>query len=154
MNDHWLVSFIFHRLTIPTSDSRRSGWIVFLFIRVPTIESHTCDSSLSWLFLPLSAVGVAGMAFVIGLCVLEDETVGALQAIGTLFNTVGTILEMDAPHTSLWALWKITKKRHSFFSDWHFHSENAVLNTMYLCAQPSVRCFYLTEIMIVLLLPS
>lgn len=45
---------------------------------------------------PLCAVGMAGMTFVVGFGILEDETVGALQAIRTLLHTVGTILEMKA----------------------------------------------------------
>lgn len=55
---------------------------------------------------PLCAVGVAGMTFIVGLCILEDEAVGPLKAIGTLLHTIGTILEMEAFLTVLRALWK------------------------------------------------
>lgn len=54
----------------------------------------------------MRAVGVAGMTFIVGLCILEDEAVGALKAIGTLLHTVGTILEMQAFLTMLWSLWR------------------------------------------------
>lgn len=66
--------------------------------------------SLFRLLLPLGAVRVAGMAFVVGLSVLEDEAAGPLQPIGTLFHTVWTVLEMKAFHTMLWALSAITIK--------------------------------------------
>lgn len=67
------------------------------------------------LYIPLGAVGVAGMAFVVGLCILEDETVGTLKAIRTLVHTIRTIFEMEAFHTVLWALWGVRKKKHSLF---------------------------------------
>ena len=53
---------------------------------------------------------MAGMAFIIGLSIFEDEAVGTLQAIGTLFHTIWTILEMKAFHTMLWALQEVRKK--------------------------------------------
>lgn len=46
------------------------------------------------------------MAFIVGLCILEDEAVGALKAIGTLLHTVGTILEMQAFLAVLRSLWR------------------------------------------------
>lgn len=54
---------------------------------------------------------MAGVAFVVGFSVLEDEAVSTLQAIGTLFHTVWTVFEMKAFHTMLWALRKKKKKR-------------------------------------------
>ena len=51
------------------------------------------------------------MALVVGLCVLEDEAVGALQPIGTLFHTVRPVLEVEAFHTMLWALWIARHKK-------------------------------------------
>lgn len=68
------------------------------------------DQSVSWLYLPLGAVGMAGMAFIVGFCILEDETVGTLQAIRTFFNTIRTVFKIEAFHTILWALWGVKKK--------------------------------------------
>ena len=39
------------------------------------------------------------MTLVVGLCVLEDEAVGTLQAVRTLLHTVGAVLEVEASHT-------------------------------------------------------
>lgn len=61
--------------------------------------THTFDES--WQYSPLSAVGMAGMTFVVGFGVLEDETVCTLQTVGTLFHTIRTVLEMEALHTVL-----------------------------------------------------
>lgn len=47
---------------------------------------------------------MAGMAFVVGLGVLEDETVGALQPIGALLHAVGSIFEVEAFYTLVRAL--------------------------------------------------
>lgn len=63
------------------------------------------EQSLSGLHSPLCAVGVAGMTFIVGLCILEDEAVSTLKAIGTLLHTVGTVLEMETFLTMLWSLW-------------------------------------------------
>lgn len=81
-------------------------------------KSTSCDDvtprisnlSFSCLHLPLGAVSMAGVAFVVGFSILEDEAVGTLQAIGTLFHTVWTVFEMKAFHTMLWALRKKKKK--------------------------------------------
>lgn len=54
--------------------------------------------------LPLGAVGMAGMTLVVGLGVLEDETVGALQPIGALLHAVGSIFEVEAFYTLVRAL--------------------------------------------------
>lgn len=54
--------------------------------------------------LPLGAVGMAGMTLVVGLGVLEDETVGPLQPIGALLHAVGSIFEVEAFYTLVWAL--------------------------------------------------
>lgn len=54
--------------------------------------------------LPLGAVGVAGVTFVVGLGVLEDETVGALQAVGALLYAVGAVFEVAASHALVRAL--------------------------------------------------
>lgn len=62
------------------------------------------DTTLSGLHSPLCAVCVAGMTFIIDLCILEDEAVGPLKAIRTLLHTVGTVLEMEASLTVLWSL--------------------------------------------------
>lgn len=61
------------------------------------------------MYSPLGAVGVARVAFVVGLCILEDETARTLQAIGTLFHTIRAILEMEALYTMLRALWTVRK---------------------------------------------
>ena len=63
------------------------------------------------------------MAFIVGFRVLEDKTVGTLQAVGTLFHTIRTILEMQALHTVLWALWE-GRKKSIVLSDACFHCEN------------------------------
>lgn len=62
------------------------------------------EQSSSGLYSPLCAVGVAGMTFIVGLCILENEAVGTLKAIGTLLHTVGTVLEMETFLTMLWSL--------------------------------------------------
>lgn len=62
------------------------------------------QQSSSRLHSPLCAVAVAGMTFIVGFCILEDEAVGTLKAIGTLLHTVGTVLEMDTFLTVLWSL--------------------------------------------------
>lgn len=54
--------------------------------------------------LPLGAVGVAGMTLVVGLGVLEDETVGTLQPVGALLHAVGPVFEVAAFHTLVGAL--------------------------------------------------
>lgn len=54
--------------------------------------------------LPLGAVGVAGMAFVVGLGVFEDETVGALQPVRALLHAVGPVFEIEAFHALVRAL--------------------------------------------------
>lgn len=56
------------------------------------------------LLLPLGAVDMAGMTLVVGLGIFEDKTVGSLQAIGALLHTVGSIFEVEAFHTLVWAL--------------------------------------------------
>lgn len=75
------------------------------------LETSDLTSPFSGLYSPLGAVGMAGMALVVGLCVLEDEAVGALQAIGTLFHTVRPVLEVEAFHAMLWALWIVRHKK-------------------------------------------
>lgn len=60
-------------------------------------------------YSPLGAVGVARVALVVGLGVLEDEAAGTLQAVGTLFHTVGAIFEVEALHAVLGAL-RIVRK--------------------------------------------
>lgn len=54
--------------------------------------------------LPLGAVDMAGVTLVVGLGVLEDETVGALQAIGALLHAVGAIFKVAALHALVGAL--------------------------------------------------
>lgn len=44
------------------------------------------------------------MTLVVGLGVLEDETVGPLQPIGALLHAVGSIFEVEAFYTLVWAL--------------------------------------------------
>lgn len=61
--------------------------------------------------LPLGAVGVAGVTLVVGLGVLEDETVGALQAVGALLHAVGTVFEVAASHALVGALGKGERER-------------------------------------------
>lgn len=61
--------------------------------------------------LPLGAVGVAGVTFIVGLGVLEDETVGALQAVGALLHTVGAVFEVAASHALVGALGKGERER-------------------------------------------
>lgn len=53
---------------------------------------------------PLGAVDMAGMAFVVGLGVFEDETVGALQPVRALLHAVGPVFEIEAFHALVWAL--------------------------------------------------
>lgn len=55
-------------------------------------------------FLPLGAVSMAGMTLVVGLGVLEDETVGPLQPVGALLHAVGSIFEVEAFYTLVRAL--------------------------------------------------
>lgn len=64
---------------------------------------------------PLGAVGVARVAFVVGLGVLEDEAAGTLQAVRTLFHAVGAIFEVEALYAVLGALRISRKKTHLFF---------------------------------------
>lgn len=64
---------------------------------------------------PLGAVGVARVAFVVGLGVLEDEAAGTLQAVRTLFHAVGAIFEVEALYAVLGALRISRKKTHHFF---------------------------------------
>lgn len=66
---------------------------------------------------------MAGMALVVGLCVLEDEAVGALQAIGTLFHTVRPVLEVEAFHAMLRALRIARNKTSAVSSDANFQFE-------------------------------
>ena len=47
---------------------------------------------------------MAGMTLVVGLGVLEDETVGPLQPIRALLHAVGSIFEVEAFYTLVWAL--------------------------------------------------
>lgn len=56
------------------------------------------------LHLPLCTVGMAGMTFIVGLCVLEDEAVGALKAIRALLHAVRAIFEMETFLTMLRSL--------------------------------------------------
>lgn len=79
-------------------------------------STQILTSPLSWLHLPLGAVCMAGMTFIVGLCVLEDEAVGTLQAIGTLFHTVWTILEIEAIYTMFWTLRKVKARLGLFVS--------------------------------------
>ncbi len=65
---------------------------------VEKINTHTCRN------LPLGAVGVAGMALVVGLSIFEDEAVRSLQTIRAFLHTVGSIFEMQALHTVIWTL--------------------------------------------------
>lgn len=60
---------------------------------------------------PLGAVGVAGVTLVVGLGVLEDETVGALQAVGALLHAVRAVFEVAASHTLVGALGKGKRER-------------------------------------------
>lgn len=53
---------------------------------------------------PLSAVGVAWMTLVVGLGILEDKTVGALQPIRAFLHTVRSIFEVTTFHTLVRAL--------------------------------------------------
>lgn len=61
---------------------------------------------------PLGAVGVAWVALVVGLGVLEDEAAGTLQAVRTLFHTVGAIFEVEALYAVLGALQFSGKNTH------------------------------------------
>lgn len=63
---------------------------------------------------PLGAVGVARVALVVGLGVLEDEAAGTLQAVRTLFHTVGAIFEVEALDAVLGALRVVRKRTHRF----------------------------------------
>lgn len=82
-------------------------------------------------YSPLGAVGVAWVALVVGLGILEDEAAGTLQAVGTLFHTVGAIFEVEALYTVLGALRTVRKNAQAFFicstqrggggCKWHAH---------------------------------
>lgn len=63
-------------------------------------DTHLCVIPL----LPLGAVGVARMTLVVGLGILEDETVGTLQPIGALLHAVRSIFEVSAFYTLVRAL--------------------------------------------------
>lgn len=79
------------------------------------------------------------MAFVVGFCVLEDEAVGALQAIGTLFHAIRAVLEMEAFHTVLRALWEVRKKSIVFFRCTFLFGKHAVaLNVMMFIHKPTM----------------
>jgi len=54
--------------------------------------------------LPLGAVGVAGMALVVGLSIFEDEAVCSLQTIRAFLHTVGPVFQMQAFHAVIWTL--------------------------------------------------
>lgn len=47
---------------------------------------------------------MARMTLVVGLGILEDETVGTLQPIGALLHAVWSIFEVAAFYTLVWAL--------------------------------------------------
>lgn len=64
---------------------------------------------------PLGAVGVARVALVVGLSVLEDEAAGTLQAVRTLLHAVGAIFEVEALYAVLGALQIGRKKTPGFF---------------------------------------
>lgn len=81
----------------------------YCIIQIILCCTHFESSNDGNVYSPLGAVGVARVAFVVGLCVLEDETARTLQAIGTLFHTIRAILEMEALYTMLWALWTVRK---------------------------------------------
>lgn len=61
--------------------------------------------------LPLGAVDMAGVTLVVGLGVLEDETVGALQAVGALLHAVGTVFKVAASHALVRALGESERER-------------------------------------------
>lgn len=84
-------------------------WFFFTVIQMILCCTHFESSKDSNVYSPLGAVGVARVAFVVGICILEDETARTLQAIGTLFHTIRAILEMEALYTMLWALWTVRK---------------------------------------------
>lgn len=44
------------------------------------------------------------MTLVVGLGVLEDETVGTLQPVGAFLHTVRSIFEVTTFHTLVWTL--------------------------------------------------
>lgn len=105
------------------------NWKIWL-VMYEGMPNCLTDQPLSWPYLPLGAVCMAGMAFIVGLCILEDETVGALQAIRTLFHTIRTVFKIEAFHTILWALWGVKKKMafqiHSYnlkisISEWNIY---------------------------------
>lgn len=85
-------------------------------------------------YSPLGAVGVARVALVVGLGVLEDEAAGALQAVRTLFHTVGAVFEVEALHAVLGALRIVGKKTHRpfffYLSDTEMGAAAAVANGM------------------------
>lgn len=54
---------------------------------------------------------MAGVTLVVGLGVLEDETVGALQAVGALLYAVGTVFKVAASHALVRALGQGERER-------------------------------------------
>lgn len=54
--------------------------------------------------LPLGAVHVAGMTFIVDFSVFKYETVGTLKTIRTLFHAVWTVFKIKALHAMLRAL--------------------------------------------------
>lgn len=68
------------------------------------IHRHTSLRDAAALHSPLGAVGVAWMTLVVGLGVLEDETVGALQPVGAFLHTVRSIFEVTTIDTLVRAL--------------------------------------------------
>lgn len=61
--------------------------------------------------LPLGAVDMAGVTLVVGLGVLEDETVGTLQAIRALLHAVGAVFKVAALNALVGALGKGGQER-------------------------------------------
>lgn len=54
---------------------------------------------------------MAGVTLVVGLGVLEDETVGALQAVRALLYAVGAIFKVEALHALVRALGEGKRER-------------------------------------------
>lgn len=46
---------------------------------------------------------MAGVTLIVGLCILKDEAVGALQSVRTLLHTIWPVFEVKALYTMLWA---------------------------------------------------